>query len=166
MKRLLTATVFAGLVLGISAQASAQYSTFYVVNVASGLCLDGYQGADGSLSLPYTNTCGPRTNPYQQWYYATPMTGSYQICNAATNKCLDGYTNPIGGNPYMQNSYPTDPYQQWYDIYLSDVGGAQYSFQNIETNTCLDGYNNGQLGIHPYLYTCSHDDSYQSWRLE
>jgi hypothetical protein len=134
-------------------------------NVGSGLCLDGYQGADGSSIIPYTNTCN-EGNPYQNWSmvdFDSNHNNAFHLCNDATGHCLDGYANAVGGNPYLQVEYPTDTYQEWREIFPNAPGGDL--LQNIANGACYDGYNNGQLGQRPYLWPCNSGDAYMNWTI-
>jgi hypothetical protein len=128
--------------------------THRLLNVASGLALDGGANAQGTLVQLYSSNGTP-----DQLWNIQPSGSGYSITSVQSGLALDGGTNALGTNPQMWPANGTAD-QQW----MIQASGSGSSITSVQSGLAVDAAANAQ-GTNPQMSTAGGAAS-QQWRLQ
>jgi len=128
--------------------------THRLLNVASGLAVDGGANAQGTLAQLYTSNGTP-----DQLWNIQPSGNGYSITSVQSGLALDGGANAHGTSPQLWTANGT-PDQQW----LIQASGSGYRIVSVQSGLAVDAAGNTQ-GANPQLETTSGGAS-QEWKFQ
>jgi len=128
--------------------------THRLLNVSSGLALDGDANAQGTLIQLYSSN-----GTADQLWNIQPSGSGYSITSVQSGLALDGGANALGTNPQMWPANGTAD-QQW----MIQPSGSGYSIVSVQSGLAVDASVNTQ-GTNPQMNTAT-DSALQQWKLQ